>query len=54
VKTLGHAAPIFPYDPPAIVSVPLAFLVAVTVSMASRTATATGATQAGALLGDQP
>ena len=33
VKVLGHAAPIFPYDPPAIVTVPLAFAVAWSVSM---------------------
>ena len=33
VKTLGYAAPIFPYDPPAIVTVPLAFLVAIGVSL---------------------
>lgn len=36
VKVLGHAAPIFPYDPPAIVTMPLAFAVAVTVSMLAR------------------
>ncbi|WP_407530584.1 sodium:solute symporter family transporter [Methylobacterium oryzisoli] len=28
VKTLGYAEPLFPYDPPAFLSVPLAFLVA--------------------------
>jgi cation/acetate symporter len=33
VKTLGHAAPIFPYDPPAILTMPLAFLVAWAVSV---------------------
>jgi cation/acetate symporter len=32
VKTLGYPAPIFPYDPPAILTVPLAFLVAWLVS----------------------
>ena len=36
VKVLGHAAPIFPYDPPAIVTVPLAFLAAYAVSLATR------------------
>ncbi len=36
VKVLGHATPIFPYDPPAIVTVPLAFLVAFVVSLATR------------------
>ena len=35
VKVLGHAAPIFPYDPPAIVTIPLAFLVTFAVSMAT-------------------
>jgi hypothetical protein len=29
---LGYPAPIFPYDPPAILTVPLAFLVAWAVS----------------------
>ena len=38
VKVLGYAAPIFPYDPPAIVTVPLAFLVAWAVSVADRSA----------------
>jgi cation/acetate symporter len=33
VKTLGHAAPIFPYDPPALLTVPLAFVVAWAVSV---------------------
>jgi cation/acetate symporter len=33
VKVLGHAAPLFPYDPPAIVTVPLAFVVAIGVSL---------------------
>ena len=33
VKTLGHTAPIFPYDPPAIITVPLAFVVAWGVSL---------------------
>ena len=54
VKTLGYAAPIFPYDPPAIVSVPLAFLVAVVVSMASRTTVADTSIPAGVLLGERP
>ena len=36
VKVLGHAAPIFPYDPPAIVTIPLAFVVAIGVSLATR------------------
>ena len=36
VKVLGHAAPIFPYDPPAIVTIPLAFLVTFVVSMATK------------------
>ncbi len=40
VKVLGYAAPIFPYDPPAIVTVPLAFAVAVGVSLATRARTA--------------
>ncbi len=38
VKVLGYAAPIFPYDPPAIVTVPLAFLVAWSVSVLDRSA----------------
>ncbi len=33
VKTLGYAAPIFPYDPPAILTVPLAFVTAWGVSV---------------------
>ncbi len=33
VKTLGYAAPIFPYDPPALFTVPLAFVVASAVSL---------------------
>ena len=36
VKVLGHAAPIFPYDPPAIVTVPLAFAVTYAVSVLTR------------------
>jgi cation/acetate symporter len=40
VKVLGHAAPIFPYDPPAIVTVPLAFAVTFGVSMLQRRAAA--------------
>ncbi len=36
VKVLGYAAPIFPYDPPAIVTVPLAFAVTIGVSLISR------------------
>jgi cation/acetate symporter len=36
VKTLGNATPIFPYDPPAIFTVPLAFIVAWAVSAATR------------------
>ena len=36
VKVLGHAAPLFPYDPPAIVTIPLAFLVTIGVSLATR------------------
>ncbi len=35
VKVLGHAAPVFPYDPPAIVTIPLAFIVTIAVSMAT-------------------
>ncbi len=38
VKVLGHAAPIFPYDPPAIVTIPLAFLVTIGVSLMTREA----------------
>jgi len=33
VKVLGHATPLFPYDPPAIVTMPLAFVVAIGVSL---------------------
>ena len=44
VKTLGYASPIFPYDPPALLTVPLAFAVAWAVSHStarvSRTVTA--------------
>jgi cation/acetate symporter len=36
VKVLGYAAPIFPYDPPAIVTVPLAFVVCWAVSVLDR------------------
>ena len=36
VKVLGHATPLFPFDPPAIVTIPLAFAVAVAVSLATR------------------
>jgi cation/acetate symporter len=42
VKTLGHAAPIFPYDPPAILTVPLAFVVAWGVSRLTARSRATG------------
>ncbi len=38
VKVLGHATAIFPYDPPAIVTVPLAFVVTVAVSLMTRDA----------------
>ena len=38
VKVLSHAAPLFPYDPPAIVTIPLAFAVTVAVSLATRAA----------------
>jgi len=38
VKTLGYPAPIFPYDPPAILTVPLAFAVAVAVSLTTQPA----------------
>ncbi|MFT4098527.1 MAG: sodium/solute symporter [Rhodoblastus sp.] len=41
VKVLGNAAPIFPIDPPTIVSMPLAFLTAWLVSTLSRRASAT-------------
>jgi cation/acetate symporter len=40
VKVLGHTAAIFPYDPPAIVTVPLAFAVTFAVSMLGRPAAA--------------
>ena len=50
VKTLGYPAPIFPYDPPALLTVPLAFVVAWAVSlltqrtrMAAQTARSAGA-----------
>lgn len=33
VKTLGYAVPVFPYDPPALLTVPLAFAVAWAVSL---------------------
>jgi cation/acetate symporter len=36
VKILGHAAPVFPSDYPTLVTVPLAFLVAIGVSFATR------------------
>ncbi len=36
VKILGHAAPVFPSDYPTLVTVPLAFLVAIGVSLATR------------------
>jgi cation/acetate symporter len=36
VKVLGFAAPIFPYDPPAIVTIPLAFAVTIGVSLMTR------------------
>ena len=36
VKVLGHATPLFPFDPPAIVTIPLAFAAAVAVSVATR------------------
>ncbi|WP_158808828.1 sodium/solute symporter [Beijerinckia sp. L45] len=36
VKVLGHAAPLFPFDPPAIVTMPLAFAVAIGVSLVAR------------------
>ena len=39
VKVLGYAAPVFPYDPPAIVTVPLAFAVTIAVSLMTRNAT---------------
>ncbi len=36
VKVLGNAAPIFPIDPPTIVTMPLAFLTAFVVSAMDR------------------
>lgn len=36
VKVLGYAAPAFPIDPPAIITVPLAFTVAIAVSLLER------------------
>ena len=36
VKVLGYAAPVFPYDPPAIVTVPLAFIICWAVSVLDR------------------
>ena len=39
VKVLGHAAPIFPYDPPAILTIPLAFAVTFGVSLVTRETT---------------
>ena len=36
VKTLGNAAPIFPLDPPTLVAMPLAFAVAIGVSLLDR------------------
>ena len=36
VKVLGHATPIFPLDPPTLVAMPLAFAVAIGVSLADR------------------
>jgi cation/acetate symporter len=38
VKTLGYPAPIFPYDPPAMLTVPLAFVVALAVSLLTQPA----------------
>ncbi len=38
VKVLGHPAAIFPYDPPAIVTMPLAFAVTIGVSLMTRAA----------------
>ncbi len=42
VKTLGYAAPIFPHDPPAILTVPLAFVVAWAVSLMTARPVASG------------
>jgi cation/acetate symporter len=36
VKTLGYATPVFPYDPPAVITVPLAFIAAWAVSKATQ------------------
>ncbi len=36
VKILGHAAPVFPSDYPTLITAPLAFLVAIAVSLATR------------------
>ncbi len=36
VKTLGYAAPVFPLDPPTLVALPLAFAVAIGVSLLDR------------------
>ncbi|WP_207802904.1 sodium:solute symporter family transporter [Roseicella frigidaeris] len=36
VKVLGHAAPLFPLDPPTLVTMPLAFLTCVAVSLLDR------------------
>ncbi|WP_084545059.1 sodium:solute symporter family transporter [Derxia gummosa] len=36
VKVLGHAAPLFPLDPPALVTVPLAFAACIAGSLATR------------------
>jgi cation/acetate symporter len=36
VKTLGYATPVFPLDPPTIVAMPLAFIVAIGVSLMDR------------------
>lgn len=43
VKVLGHAAPIFSIDPPAIVTVPLAFIVCIAVSLCVRAPAAASA-----------
>jgi cation/acetate symporter len=42
VAVLGHPAPAFPIDPPAIVTVPLAFLVCWGVSVVDRSARVAG------------
>jgi len=36
VKVLGHAAPIFPLDPPTLLTMPLAFVVCIGVSLLDR------------------